>query len=68
MKARIQVFCGGKYGRSGEYIAEIIPKYFKNGNIKKTVFTWVKTIEITKKWYAYGNARVTERIKEIIEE
>lgn len=69
MKARIQVFCGGRYGRSGEYIAEIIPEYFKNGNMKRTKFQVVaKTIEVTKKWYKYGNATVSERIKEIIEE
>ncbi len=67
--AKISVWFGGKYGRMGEYIAEIKPKFFKNGNMKKSDFTVVKEVETIKEGYrACISATKTETIKEIIKE
>ena len=38
VKARIKIYHGGKYGRTGEKICIIKPEYFKNGNMKTTRF------------------------------
>ena len=67
VKAKIGVYNGGRYGRNGEYIAVIEPRFFKNGNMKKSDFKVIETLEITKKGYNYGNAPCSESIKEIIE-
>lgn len=39
IKALIREFNGGRYGRSGEYIAIVEPQLFKNGKIKKAVLS-----------------------------
>ena len=66
--AKISVYCSGKCGSSGEYVAEIIPQYFKNGKMKKSGFIVLKEIETIKKAYCYGNATKTETVTEIIKE
>lgn len=69
MKAIIREYNGGKWGRMGEYIADITPQYFKNGNMKKTGFRVNKVYEVTKKGYRVNcNATHTESIWKIIEE
>lgn len=69
MKAIIRVYNGGKYGRMGEYIADITPAYFKNGNMKKTDFKVNKIIEVTKKGYrACSSATQTESIFKVLEQ
>ena len=69
MKAIIRVYNGGKYGRMGEYVADITPEYFKNGKMKKTGFRVNEVIEITKKGYrACSSATQTESIWKIIDE
>lgn len=69
MKAIIRVYNGGKYGRMGEYIADITPAYFKNGNMKKTGFTVNRVIEVTKKGYrACSSATQTESIFKVLEQ
>ena len=67
IKAEITEYNGGKYGRSGQYIAIVKPQYFKNGNLKKTDFTVVEKIEEIKKGYGYGSATHTEAITDILE-
>ena len=68
MLARIKEFNGGRYGKTGEYIAEIKPEYFKNGNIKRSVFTVLDIKETIKKGYGYGNASKAWQIVSIIED
>ena len=67
VKARIREFNGGKYGRSGEYIAIIEPEYFKNGNYKKGSFRVVERLETIKKGYGYGSCTHSEQIADILE-
>jgi hypothetical protein len=67
IKAIIEEYNGGKYGRPGEYIAVVEPAFFKNGKIKKTGFNVIQLIEITKSGYGYGNATHAERIKTVLE-
>lgn len=55
--AHVRVFCSGKYGSGGEYLAIVKPAFFKNGNIKRTHFEVVKEITVIKKWYRYQTAR-----------
>lgn len=66
VKARIKTYNGGKFGKSGEYVAIIIPKYFKNGNLKKSDFEVVEVLEIIKKDYGYKTATHSETIAEIL--
>lgn len=65
---KIAVYNGGSYGRKGEYIAEVMPKFFKNGNMKKSDFVVVNVVEVLKKGYKYGTAKSVETIEEIIKE
>ena len=66
VKAIIQEYNGGKYGRMGEYVAIIKPCFFKNGKIIRSQFEVVETLETLKKGYRYGNATYSERIGTII--
>lgn len=69
IRARVVEFNGGYWGRPGEYIADLAPQYFKNGNVKKTDFNVVNpnTIERIKKGYrANCNASHSESIIEIM--
>lgn len=69
MKAVIREYNGGKYGRTGEYIADITPKYFKNGKMMKTGFIVNEVLEVVKKGYrATSNATHTESIWKVIDE
>lgn len=68
VKAMILEYNGGRYGRSGEYVAIITPKYFKNGNLKKTDFIEHEIIEVVQKGYNYGNATHSKSIQYIIED
>ena len=68
VKALIRTYSGGKYGRSGEYIAIVEPKYFKNGNMKKTDFRVVEKLEVIKKGYHHQCANYSESIAEVLEE
>lgn len=65
--AKIREFNGGRYGRMGEYIAKVKPEYFKNGNVKSTIFTKLETLETIKKGYRCSNAKQSEQIVLIIE-
>lgn len=67
VKARIKTCAGGKWGRNGEYIATIEPKFFKNGNIKKSDFRVIEVLEIVKKGYHHQCARYSESIDEVLE-
>ena len=67
VKAVINVFNGGKYGKNGQYVAIIKPEYFGNGNIKHQSFTVVEELETLKRGYSYGSARQRESIGEILE-
>lgn len=67
VKAVIREYNSGRYGRMGEYIAIVEPQYFKNGNIKKSGFTVIETIEQIKKGYGYGNCKHSEVIHDILE-
>lgn len=67
VKARIKTYAGGKWGRSGEYIAIVKPEFFKNGNMKKSNFTVVATLEVIKKGYHHRCARYSERISRIMD-
>jgi len=67
IKARIKTFAGGLYGRSGEYIAIVRPQFFKNGNMKKTKFTVIETLEVIKKGYHHHCAKYSETIDEVLE-
>lgn len=68
VKALIKCYSGGKYGRIGEYIAIVEPKFFKNGNMIKTGFHVVEILETIKKGYHFPTARYTESIAEVLEE
>lgn len=68
VKALIETYSGGKYGRPGKYIAIVEPQFFKNGNMKKTGFTVIEKIETIKKGYHHQCANYSERIAEILEE
>ena len=68
VKACIQEWNGGKWGRMGEYIAIITPRFFKNGNLKKTDFVEHEVLEVIKKGYNYGTAKCVKSIKYIIED
>lgn len=69
MKARIVIYCTGKYGRCGEQIVELKKiEYFKNGKVNKAAtlrngYIVVETITPT---YGYGLQQVS--IIEIIGE
>lgn len=67
VKAKINEYNGGKYGRSGQYIAIIKPEYFKNGNIKAQSFTVIEKVETIKKGYNYGTATHSESICDVLE-
>ena len=67
IKAVIQEFNGGKYGKMGEYVAIVKPQYFKNGNMKKSGFTVDKIIETRKKGYGYSGCAHAERIAKVLE-
>lgn len=64
--ARIKTYAGGQYGRSGEYIARIIPRYFKNGKMVKSDFQIIEVLEVIKKGYHYPTARYEEKIDGIL--
>ena len=68
VKAMIYEYNGGRYGRTGKYIAMITPKYFKNGNLKKGDFIEHDVVEIIQKGYNYGNAKSSKSIQYIIED
>ena len=69
VKAIIREYNGGRYGRMGEYVAIIEPAFFKNGEMKKTGFSVIEKLEVTKNGYrANGNATHTESIYKVIEE
>ena len=69
IKAVIEEYNGGKYGRKGEYLAIIKPRFFKNGGIIRSNFEVVERLETIKKGYAAsGNATHAERIGSIIVE
>ena len=65
--ARIREFNGGRYGRTGESIAIIEPEYFKNGEVKHSIFRRIETLETLKKGYSYAGASHNEQIIEILE-
>ena len=67
VKAIIREYNGGKYGRTGEYIAIVKPHYFKNGNYKKQSFDVVEVIEVIKKGYGYSGCNHSEQIADILE-
>lgn len=67
IKAVIREFNGGRYGKSGEYVAIVEPEYFKNGNYKKQTFRTIEVLEVRKKGYGYGNCNHSEQIADIIE-
>lgn len=67
VKARIKTYAGGRWGRNGEYIAIVEPKFFKNGNIKKSDFRVIEVLEVVKKGYHHQCARYSESIDEVIE-
>ena len=68
LKVRYTTYNGGRYGKNGEYIAIIKPRYFANGNIKKQDFEVVEILETIRKEYGYGNCNHSKSIKEIIAE
>lgn len=65
LKVKFTTWNGGKKGKGGEYIAIIKPRYFANGNIKKSDFAVVKILETIKKEYRHSNANHTQSIKQI---
>ena len=67
VKAIIAEYNGGRYGRSGEYIAIIKPEYFNNGNMKAGGFTVIEKLETIRAGYGYPGANHNESIKEILE-
>ena len=67
VKAVIREFNGGRYGKTGEYVAIVELRYFKNGKFKKTNFRLVEFIERTIWGYGCGNCRHTESITDILE-
>lgn len=67
IKAVIQEFNGGRYGKMGERIALVEPKFFKNGKMIKSDFHEVAEIETIKKGYGYGYCAHSQRIKEVLE-
>ena len=67
VKAVIEEYNGGRYGRKGEYVAIIKPEFFKNGKIIRSNFKVIERLETIKKGYAAsGNATHSERIGSII--
>ena len=67
VKAIIKEYNGGRYGRKGEYLAVIKPKFFKNGGIIRSNFEVVERLETIKKGYrASGNTTHAERVGSII--
>lgn len=67
MIARIKIWHGGTYGKSGEIIAEISPQYTKTGRLKKSVFTVERVIKVIEKGYSYGAAKTSMRIAEVLD-
>lgn len=68
IKALIRTYSGGKWGRSGEYIAIVEPKYFKNGNMQKSGFRVIEKLEVLKRGYHHPCANYSESIAEVLEE
>lgn len=67
VKAIIEEYNGGRYGRKGKYLAIIKPEFFKNGKIIRSNFKVIERLETIKKGYAAsGNAIHSERIGSII--
>ena len=69
MKARIKIYCTGRYGRCGEQIVDLKKvEYFKNGRINQaaTLRHGYDVIETIKEPYGYGIK--SESIVEIIGE
>lgn len=57
MKARIKIYCTGKYGKSGEQIVDLKKiEYFKNGKINQaaTLRNGYNVIETITQPYGYG--------------
>ena len=67
MKAIINIFCSGNYGKNGEYLVELKKiEYFKNGNINKakTLNNGYDLIKVLKQPYGFG--KKIENIKEFL--
>ena len=62
-RVKVQEFVTGRYGKCGEFIADVKLKYFKNGKVKKTDFELVKIVETIKDSHGFGKR--TMRILEI---
>lgn len=57
MKARIKIYCTGKYGKAGEQIVELKKiEYFKNGKVNQaaTLRNGYNIIETITEPYGYG--------------
>ena len=70
MKARIRIYCTGRYGQSGEQIVELKKvEYFKNGRINQaaTLRNGYNAIETITVPYGYGikQASIVEIIGEV---
>lgn len=69
MKAKIKIYCTGKYGKSGEQIVELKKvEYFKNGKINQaaTLRNGYNVIETITQPYGYGLQQAS--VIEIIDE
>lgn len=67
VKALINEYNGGKWGRDGQYIAIIEPKYYNNGDYARHLFKVVEVLEVVKQGYRYTKHGNCEQIYEILD-
>ena len=66
--AKIREINGGRHGRTGESVAVVEPEYFANGEIKRSVFRRINTINVLKVPFSpKKNTKHYEQIIEVIE-
>ena len=67
VKALINEYNGGKWGRDGQYIAIIKPKYHNNGDYARNLFEVVEVVEVIKQGYRYTKRGNCEHIVDVLE-
>lgn len=63
--AQINTYYGGKWAKQREEICEIEPRFFSNGNMKKSDFKVISEFQLIAKGYQPKNSNQNSSIKEI---
>lgn len=61
----LTTYYGGNWAKPHIEIAKIFPQFFKNGNLIKSKFKWLETIEIKQKGYQPKNSKSSQVITKV---